>query len=649
MTGIDLDLLAARESEQIEWKENVADPDDVAATLCAFANDLANLGGGYVVCGAQEAKDTHGFPVLIRTGLDADRLREVEGKVLALCRDKLSPSIAPLTMEVPGETPDRRILVFIQPATGTAHSFQKARAGARHYVRLGRSTIEARNGILRELLVRKGIAAPWDRRACTTATVADIDLLALRDALQRMGVFAPERGIEPFLADDRPLSPFVPSLCVREAITGVVRPRNFAMLLFGHDVQRFIPGAVSLFSTYPGSDRSDPHAERHELAGPLIEQARRLRELLDIQSYTAFDKDDPATPNAVKYPKRALYEAIGNALAHRDYEMTEPTRVTAFSDRIEVRSPGSLPHGVDPDAFRRGKAAPSWRNQTLAWFFNRLQLAQAEGQGIPTILRTMAEEGCPPPAFEVTESSVTCVLPAHPRHAMLRDLRAVEQSIALGDLPRASAQVGRLIANDPLNARALALFAEIQRGLGEPAPIHDLVRANEERILELPAATLMQLGEALLSGEPPPATYRDLAHRLLLAATRGRIDERDFRRIGVALLRAHQHEAALNLVEQQLERHPEWQDGWSANQLRGDALLGLAGQCRRTAKRQDLPRESRQRAWRQFHDYLEAADRALRRAMSLAAGPEMVRIVQRNLDFLERLRSENQPRSGERR
>ena len=38
--AIDLKLLSQRESEQVEWKENVADPDDVVATLCAFANDL---------------------------------------------------------------------------------------------------------------------------------------------------------------------------------------------------------------------------------------------------------------------------------------------------------------------------------------------------------------------------------------------------------------------------------------------------------------------------------------------------------------------------------------------------------------------------------------------------------------------------------
>lgn len=640
MTVIDLDLVAARESEQVEWKESVADPDDVAAALCAFANDLANLGGGYVVCGARETKDAHGFQALERVGLDPDRLRALEGRILALCRDRISPSIAPLVEELPAATPDRRIMVFVQPATGSAHQFRRGHDGARHYVRLGRSTIEARNGILRELLVRKGVAEPWDRRLCTGATLADLDLLALRETLRRMGAFVPDQGLEPFLDGERPLSPFVPALAAREAISGVIRPRNFAVLLFGHDVQRLIPGAFSLFSIYPGTDRSDPQAERHELAGTLIEQARRLHELLDVQSYTAFDKNDPAAPNAVKYPKRALYEAIGNALAHRDYELPDPTRVTAFVDRIEFFSPGSLPYGMDPAEFRAGRAAPRWRNQTLAWFFNRLQLAQAEGQGIPTILRTMREEGCPPPDFAITPASVVCILPAHPRHAMLHDLREIERSMSLGDLPRAATEVRRLLERDPLNARALGLFAEIQRGLADPAPIVAHIRAHEERILDLPANTLIQLAEAVIAGGTPSATAdQDLALRLAIAGTRGRIEERDFRRIGVALLRARQYEAARDLVEQQLERHPEWNDTWSAHQLRGDALLGLAGQCRRTAARRDLPTETRQRARRQFQDYAEAAERSLKRAMSLAAGEaEPVLIIKRNIDYLEQLR-----------
>jgi ATP-dependent DNA helicase RecG len=412
---VDLDELARRENEQTEWKENIADIDDIVATLSAFANDLQNLGGGYVVCGVGEGANAGGFAALVRTGLTASRFKEVEGKVLARCRDRVSPSISPLVDEIATADAERRILVFTQPATGSAHTCRKGNDGGKHFVRVGRSTIEARNGLLRELLVRKGAMEPWDRRPCNAATVRDLDLLVLRDALQRMGVFNLERGVEPYLVEGVQLSPFVPSICVAEPLTGALRPRNYAVLLFGHEPQRFIPGGFSIFSRYPGRDRSDPVARRFEIPGTLIDQARRLQELLNEEAVTLFDKTNLKTPNAEKYPGRALQEAMVNALAHRDYSMVDPIRLTSFSDRIEIVSPGSLPFGLSLLDLRTRAVTPRWRNQSLAWFLSRLQLAQAEGQGILTIRRTMKAVGCPPPRFEATEVSVTCILRAHPR------------------------------------------------------------------------------------------------------------------------------------------------------------------------------------------------------------------------------------------
>ena len=69
-------------------------------------------------------------------------------------------------------------------------------------------------------------------------------------------------------------------------------------------------------------------------------------------------------------------------MAHRDYRLSDPTRVTAFSDRMEFHSPGSLPLGVSRDDLERASVPPIWRNQTLAWVFMRLDLAQGEGQGL---------------------------------------------------------------------------------------------------------------------------------------------------------------------------------------------------------------------------------------------------------------------------
>lgn len=412
---IDLDQLAQRESEQTEWKDSVADVNDVVATLCAFANDLQNLGGGYVVCGAAEGVDEHRFPKLVRKGLTARRLKEIENATLACCRDRVSPPLAPLVEELDAGDRERRILVFLQPATGTAHAFRRHKEGAKHFVRVGRSTIEARNGLLRDLLVRKGALEPWDRRPCRGATPADIDLLALRDALERMGLLTQERTVERYLAEGAQISPFVPSLCVAEPLSGALRPRNFTILLFGRAPQRFIPGGYSIYSVYPGVDRGSPIARRIEMAGTLLDQIRRLNDLLDAEAVTLFDKTDREAPNADRYPRRALEEAMINALVHRDYELVDPSRLVSYRNRIEFISPGSLPAGMTLHDLREGEITPRWRNQALAWFLSQLQLAQAEGQGIQTIRNAMRISGCPPPVFNATEIFVTCVLRAHPR------------------------------------------------------------------------------------------------------------------------------------------------------------------------------------------------------------------------------------------
>ena len=417
---VDLKELAQRESERVEWKENVADIDSIIKTAVAFANDYSNLGGGYIVCGAKEDKDEHGFQKLIETGLTAQRLKEVEGKAMADLREKASPPIVPVTEEIP-VTNDRRILVFIIPASREAHSYRASgKDSSTYYVRLGRETREARNGILRELLTQKNQLEPWDKRANKDARIEDIDLLILREYLQEMKLWESSKTIEDYISDKERISSFVPPLLEKENLTGRLKPKNFTLLLFSKDPLKFFTGAYTILSIYQGNDRSESVAKRYELTGNIVQQARKCIDLLNTEAYTVFNKID-STPNQLKYPVRALQEAVVNCIVHRDYEIDQPCRVTIFNDRIEVYSPGSLPRAIEKEKFVQGRATPFWRNQTLAYFFNKLQLAQAEGQGIPTILRTMKEEGSPAPQFDIGAESVTCILPANPSYLTLKE------------------------------------------------------------------------------------------------------------------------------------------------------------------------------------------------------------------------------------
>ena len=420
---IDLNILAKHESESVEWKENGDDPNVTQAivkTIAAFANDIANTGGGYVVCGAKENKDEYGFPKVLFKGLPPDRFAEIENTVLTWCRDRISPSIAPkvVPLENP-EAPGTRILVFVVHATDGAHTFRDKEKNC-YYVRVGRNTFEARNGILRELLEKKTKKTPFDQLINQEATSEDIDPTYFRDQLSEMGLLFPNKPLEDYFSDKEQIAEFVIPLFGKLPLENQIRPRNFTLLMFGKKktLSRLFTESYTIFSIYPGTDRSESVAERYELTGTIIQQAAKAAELLSLQCNTIYDKTSDK-PNRKKYPERAVKEAIINAVVHRDYGIQEPNRITVFSDRIEIKSVGSLHWAVNREKFLEGKASAKWRNQTFAYLFNKLHLSQSEGQGIPTIFRLMKEEGCPEPKFEIDEESVTCILPAHPRHALI--------------------------------------------------------------------------------------------------------------------------------------------------------------------------------------------------------------------------------------
>lgn len=80
------DLLSKRiiENERVEYKEGW-NPQDVLHTLCAFANDFHNLGGGYLIIGMREE---NGRPQMPPLGISADTIDEITKRNFesGLCR-----------------------------------------------------------------------------------------------------------------------------------------------------------------------------------------------------------------------------------------------------------------------------------------------------------------------------------------------------------------------------------------------------------------------------------------------------------------------------------------------------------------------------------------------------------------------------------
>ena len=640
MNQINLRELATRESERVEWKENVADIPELVRTACALANDYSNLGGGYIVCGAREIKDEHGFQAVDLLGLTSSRFREIEGILMSHCREKVDPPIIPvISEERVGNDGERRILIFVIASTGYAHSYRPdGIESSKYWIRLGRETREAKDALLRELLVRKGQLPPWDRRGSTTASQTDIDLVALRDTLQRLNLWNPQKSIEDYVSSQESISSFVPPLLLDDGLDKF-RPRNFSILLFGRDPMRHVPGAYVVFSVYRGKDRSEPTAERRDVVGSILEQTRKVIEQLNAEAYIAFDKASPV-PNQTKYPIRALQEAAVNAIVHRDYEIDQPVRITVFSDRIEISSPGSLPRAIDEKRFVHGNAAPFWKNQALAYFFSRLQFAQAEGQGIPTIFRTMREEGCPEPSFVIEPDRLTCVLPAHPRHAMLRDIQAIENKLIIGRYDDALSQLNVLLERDPSNFRSLELLCQISIARKDVGNLLGFVRTHLSAIQNTSASTLLTISEALLTlGED--SETRSVASELNVIASGRNLEANELRRAAVNLRKLRDDDKALELIEAMFLRDPTLRRSAPLLQLAGKAQIDLAKKCIDTARNKDTPREMRTRAWDLCRTYLSDAERNLHSALESSTEFER-EYIERDIEFLLHMRQLSQ-------
>jgi predicted HTH transcriptional regulator len=641
--NIDLKELSTRESERVEWKENgdyKLIVNSIVKTISAFANDISNFGGGYIVCGAKETKDEFGFPKVIYTGLTADKIKEIEGKVLQHCRDYVSPTITPIVQEIINpDNNDTRILIFIVLASPDAHVYRDGDT-SNYYVRISRETKEARNGTLSQLLIKKQKIEYFDKRVFPKATESDIDILLFRDSMQEMGLLNLNKSLEEYFSDREQIAELVPPLFVKNNLNGLLQPKNFALLMFGKksSITSFFPEAHSIVSMYKGVDRSESTAERHTLTGSIIEQAKKAIELLNTQAYMAFDKTSNK-PNQVKYPIRALQEALINAIVHRDYEIPYPIRITIFVDRIEILSPGTLHWGVDREKFLKGKASPKWRNQSFAYLFNKLQLAQSEGQGIPTIFRTMKEEGCPEPIFEIEDESVTCILPAHPRHQIIREQQEIQDKIILEKYFDAKEQIEKLLEKDLYNFRTLDLYCEILIKLRKSKDLYDFLIKNNIDFYSVNPNTLINIAELLTSfNEKNQIEYTSLANRALSIALSGKIEESQIIKAVINLKKVGEPEEVIKFVSDAISKYPTMSHNSTLLQKRATAKMDMAKKCINTGKNRDSNPKTKARAWEMGRQLLSEAERDLIFALDNSDNYMEKEFIQKDHDFLEKMK-----------
>ena len=348
-----------------------------------------------------------GKPGVIFVGVNDDGTRASLGITDELLKQLSDLGMSGQIQPLPSMTVQKRKLcgwelcvIVIQPSP-----FPPVRYDGRAYVRVGPTTRPASAADERRLLEkRRSHNIPFDISPAPMATVADLDLalflrVYLPAAVAPDVVVQNERTLEQQLASLRLLS-----------LDGT--PTILGVLAVGKDPRGFVPGSYIQFVRIEGTEITDAIIrDQKEIAGPLPDLLRRLDEV--IEAHISVESDFTSQPTEVQrpdYPVVALQQIVRNAILHRTYEGTNaPVRMTWFTDRIEVLSPGG-PYGqVTPESFGR-PGVTDYRNPHIAEAMKVLGYAQRFGFGIAIARQELAKNGNPPIAFTVTDTHVLAVL-----------------------------------------------------------------------------------------------------------------------------------------------------------------------------------------------------------------------------------------------
>ena len=374
------------ESDLVERKRSMSSSaiEKTLRSICAFANDLPGHGKpGVIIVGAEDDGSCVGLAI------NDDLMKR-----LADMRDHGQLLPRP-SMDVQRRTLDgcEVAAVIVQP-----ESHPPVRYEGRVWVRVG-PTVRAATVADEQRLSerRRAQDIPFDLRPAYGATVADLDL----DYIERR--YLPRAVAAEVLAENRrPLEDQMRSL---RLIVGDV-PTNGAMLAFGRDPQRSVPGAYVQFVRFDGEGVTDPIKTSERLTGRLDDVLDGIGRLLRLNIETRLDVvSGPREKRFPDYPVEALRQLAYNAIMHRSYEGTHaPARLYWFTDRVWVESPGGLYGRVTKETLLKG--ATDYRNGLIAEVMRNLGFAQHFGLGIPLAREALATNGNPEAEFDAEHSWV---------------------------------------------------------------------------------------------------------------------------------------------------------------------------------------------------------------------------------------------------
>ncbi|MCD8385711.1 MAG: putative DNA binding domain-containing protein [Bacteroidales bacterium] len=389
------DLLNKRkiESNRIEFKKGW-NPSDIYQTICAFANDFENLGGGYILVGVEQ--DENGIAKRPVKGLPIEIIDKIKKDMVGYDA-KIKPAYVTRAEEV--EVDGNIILAIWAPARNNRpysvpeNVVAKQVYNPKYYIRSKASTIEAKGEILHELFDMAN-NTPFDERGNSNIKIADISPVLVYNHLVQIG----SKLVESFNP-----SRLMDTLDAMELLIGPSEDRmikNVAAMMFCQHPEKFFPTTQVEIVIFPEGSIENPDlmVEAPIITGPIPSIIRDTLSYLKsnvIKQVIIKHSNTEESEKKTNYPYQAFEEAVVNALYHRNYQEREPVEITIEPDRVEILSHSGPDRSISDEAIKEAKRLKTrkYRNRRLGDFLKELDLSEGRATGIPTIQKHLKLNG----------------------------------------------------------------------------------------------------------------------------------------------------------------------------------------------------------------------------------------------------------------
>lgn len=356
---------------------------------------MANTASGIIVLGVNDqTKEIRGIPP---TKLDL-----VEGWLRSICNDSIDPPLDCLIRKliVPDQQGDEKTILRIDvPRSLFVHKSPNG-----YFRRIGSSKREMKPDVLARLFQQRSQTRliRFDEQTVPGTSVNDLNPKLWKSFRTVISPTADQEFLEKMklIAKDE---------------DGAMRATVSGILMASDTPESFLSNAFIQAVCYRGTQRNAAYQlDTKDITGSLDIQIRDACRFVE-RNMRVYAIKAPHRIETPQFSMQAVFEAVVNAVAHRDYSIYgSKIRLHLFGDRLEIFSPGTIPNTMTIESISERQSA---RNELISSLLARCPMnvdavgsqrnfiMDKRGEGVPIIITESEKLSGRKPVYKLLDDS----------------------------------------------------------------------------------------------------------------------------------------------------------------------------------------------------------------------------------------------------